>query len=247
LLPDDLDRLPMTLPIRQVKMLNRDFRMWGRDGKQLPPDEPDWRSWLILGGRGAGKTRAGAEWVKAQALGDWTADGAHAERIAIIGPTLGPGLAADTYLAGSAIAVPAGGLRAGTRYLLTFDVTKTAAGVAPPVLTLRFGTAGAVSDAALAALSFPAQTAAADDGRFALDVTFRSVGAGSAAVVQAVASLTHTLAAGGFATSPGPVRRATSPGFNSMLAGAVIGLSVNGGAAAAWTVSLVQARLENLA
>jgi len=78
----------MTLPIRQVKMLNRDFRMWGRDGKQLPPDGGDWRSWLILGGRGAGKTRAGAEWVKAQALGDWTADGAHAERIAIIGPTL---------------------------------------------------------------------------------------------------------------------------------------------------------------
>jgi phage terminase large subunit-like protein len=80
--------LPKTLPLRQVKMLNRDWRMWGRDGKQLPPDEAFWRSWLILGGRGAGKTRAGAEWVKAQALGDWRADGAHAERIAIIGPTL---------------------------------------------------------------------------------------------------------------------------------------------------------------
>jgi phage terminase large subunit-like protein len=80
--------LPKALPLRQVKMLNRDWRMWGRDYKQLPPDETVWRSWLILGGRGAGKTRAGAEWVKAQALGDWTPDGAHAERIAIIGPTL---------------------------------------------------------------------------------------------------------------------------------------------------------------
>ena len=69
-------------------MLNRDWRMWGRENKQLPPDEDIWRSWLILGGRGAGKTRAGAEWVKAQALGNWTADGTHAERIAIIGPTL---------------------------------------------------------------------------------------------------------------------------------------------------------------
>ncbi|HEY1961758.1 MAG TPA: terminase family protein, partial [Rhizomicrobium sp.] len=29
---------------------------------QLPP-EGDWNSWLFLGGRGAGKTRAGAEWV----------------------------------------------------------------------------------------------------------------------------------------------------------------------------------------
>jgi len=63
--------------------------MWGRLRKQLPPDDIDWRSWLILGGRGAGKTRAGAEWVKAQALGNWTDDGhAQARRIAIIGPTL---------------------------------------------------------------------------------------------------------------------------------------------------------------
>lgn len=31
---------------------------------QLPP-AGDWRNWVILGGRGAGKTRAGAEWVRA--------------------------------------------------------------------------------------------------------------------------------------------------------------------------------------
>lgn len=30
---------------------------------QIPPAD-DWRSWVILGGRGAGKTRAGAEWVR---------------------------------------------------------------------------------------------------------------------------------------------------------------------------------------
>src|SRR5712691_4212494 len=28
-----------------------------------------WTTWLILGGRGAGKTRAGAEWVRGMALG----------------------------------------------------------------------------------------------------------------------------------------------------------------------------------
>ena len=83
-----LDVLQERLCFRERCMLNRDWRMWGREWKQLPPDAADWRSWLILGGRGAGKTRAGAEWVKAQALGDWTDDGAHAERIAIIGPTL---------------------------------------------------------------------------------------------------------------------------------------------------------------
>src|SRR5438128_5754022 len=36
-----------------------------------------WTTWLILGGRGAGKTRAGAEWVRRQAR-------APAARIALI-------------------------------------------------------------------------------------------------------------------------------------------------------------------
>jgi len=157
----------------------------------------------------------------------------------------GPGLAVDSYLAGSQIVLPAGVLRQGTRYRLAFDVAKTAAGIATPVISLRFGAAGALADPAIAVLSFPAQTMAVDDGRFTLDVTFRSVGA--AAVVQAVAGLTHTLASTGLSNSPGPVRRATSASFNSSLAGAVIGVSVNGGSLAAWTVSLVQASLENLA
>jgi hypothetical protein len=104
-----------------------------------------------------------------------------------------------------------------------------------------------VADPAIAVLTFPSQTLAADDGRFTLEATFRSVGAGTAAVVQVVASLTHTVAAGGLSNSPGPVRRATSGGFNSTLANAVLGVSVNGGSLAAWTVSLVQANLENLA
>lgn len=159
----------------------------------------------------------------------------------------GPGFAADTYLAGSNIAVPTTGLRAGTRYRLVFDATKTAAGVAAPVITLRFGTAGSVADAALVALTFPAQTAVADVGRFAVEVTFRSVGSGTSAVVQAMASLIHGLAATGLSTSSAPVQIGTSSGFNSTPANSIIGVSVNGGASAAWTVSLVQATLENLA
>lgn len=158
----------------------------------------------------------------------------------------GPGFAADTYLAGSAIAIPGGALRAGTRYRLAFDVAKTAAGVAAPAITLRFGSTGTVADAALATMTFPVQTAAADDGRFVIEATFRSVGAGSA-LVQAVAALSHTLPATGLSNSPGPVRRATSAPFDSTPAGAVIGVSVNGGALAAWTVTLAQASLENIA
>ena len=43
------------------------FEFWAME-HQLPP-EGAWRSWVILGGRGAGKTRAGAEWVRAQVEG----------------------------------------------------------------------------------------------------------------------------------------------------------------------------------
>lgn len=56
-----------------------DFAVWANAG-QLPP-EGDWRIWLFLGGRGAGKTRAGAEWLAAQVA-------AGAKRVALIGPTL---------------------------------------------------------------------------------------------------------------------------------------------------------------
>ena len=34
--------------------------------KQLPPPG-DWTTWLLMGGRGSGKTRAGAEWVRSLA------------------------------------------------------------------------------------------------------------------------------------------------------------------------------------
>ena len=67
-----------------MKSLLQDWRLWARED-QLPPEPSDWRNWLLLGGRGAGKTRSGAEWVRAKALGHW---GEASQRIAIIGPSL---------------------------------------------------------------------------------------------------------------------------------------------------------------
>ena len=59
---------------------------------QRPPlaaanDEP-WTTWLLIGGRGAGKTRAGAEWVRALATGAVNFAGPPARRIALVGETL---------------------------------------------------------------------------------------------------------------------------------------------------------------
>jgi phage terminase large subunit-like protein len=59
--------------------LKNDWRFWGRKA-QLDPERA-WRTWLFLGGRGAGKTRAGAQWVSAQARYG------RSGRIALIGPT----------------------------------------------------------------------------------------------------------------------------------------------------------------
>lgn len=46
---------------RRLAVLNRHFPDWAHPG-QLPPPG-DWRVWVIMAGRGFGKTRAGAEWV----------------------------------------------------------------------------------------------------------------------------------------------------------------------------------------
>jgi phage terminase large subunit-like protein len=54
---------------------------------QLPP-AGDWTTWLFIGGRGAGKTRAGAEWVRALVLGRTVEPGEPVERIALVGETM---------------------------------------------------------------------------------------------------------------------------------------------------------------
>lgn len=151
------------------------------------------------------------------------------------------GFAADTYLVGSSIAVPASQLKATTKYRCRFTVSKTAAGVATPIITLRFGTAGSVADAARCTLTFAAQTAAIDEGVFEVEAVFRTVGA--AAVVQAVGILAHRLSVTGLSVDATGMKLSTSAGFDSTVAGSIIGLSVNGGASAAWTIALVSAEL----
>lgn len=66
---------------RQHQSLRHHWQLWAHAG-QLPP-EGEWQCWLIMAGRGFGKTRAGAEWVRAIAQADPDA------RIALVGATLG--------------------------------------------------------------------------------------------------------------------------------------------------------------
>ena len=62
------------------------FDFWAFD-HQLPP-KGDWRTWVIMGGRGAGKSRAGAEWVRAQVEGAKPLDEGRAGRVALVGETI---------------------------------------------------------------------------------------------------------------------------------------------------------------
>ena len=62
------------------------FDFWAHE-HQLPPDG-DWRTWVVMGGRGAGKTRAGAEWVRAQVEGSRPLDQGACTRVALVGETV---------------------------------------------------------------------------------------------------------------------------------------------------------------
>ncbi len=61
------------------------FEFWALE-HQLPP-AGGWRSWVIMGGRGAGKTRAGAEWVRSQVEGARPLDPGAKQRVALVGET----------------------------------------------------------------------------------------------------------------------------------------------------------------
>ncbi|MBT8432995.1 MAG: glycoside hydrolase TIM-barrel-like domain-containing protein, partial [Altererythrobacter sp.] len=69
----------------EVRALPFVFEFWAMP-HQLAPDGP-WKSWVILGGRGAGKTRAGAEWVRAKVEGSLPTTEGEARRVALVGET----------------------------------------------------------------------------------------------------------------------------------------------------------------
>ncbi|MGP9811873.1 DNA-packaging protein [Rhodopseudomonas sp. NSM] len=54
---------------------------------ELAPNGAPWLTWLLIGGRGAGKTRGGAEWIRCQALGLAPFAREPVARIALVGET----------------------------------------------------------------------------------------------------------------------------------------------------------------
>ena len=63
------------------------FDIWALGAHQSPPDG-DWITWLILGGRGAGKTRAGSEWIRTQVEGPTPLAAGRRARVALVGQSI---------------------------------------------------------------------------------------------------------------------------------------------------------------
>lgn len=150
------------------------------------------------------------------------------------------GFSADTYLTNSGLLIGSFGVQAKTRFEWVISLSKTGAGIAAPIYQVRIGTNQTTADTSRLTLTGPAQTGVADQAVITIVVTVRNVGA--AGVLQGTVSLDHNLAATGFAVNAAGVVEGTSAAFdNSALSGNFVGLSINGGSAAAWTLTQVRA------
>src|SRR5262252_8844377 len=87
---EELQELLPLLNKRELEELDRLLNAWTPQPHQIPPEGDWWLLWLMLGGRGSGKTDAMAHYVTQHVLGPPCLEslpGGH--RIAIIAPNLG--------------------------------------------------------------------------------------------------------------------------------------------------------------
>lgn len=152
--------------------------------------------------------------------------------------------AADTYITNSAIILPQPRMQGGVVYRCYLVLTKTAAGVTAPVLTVRLGTAGTLSDAALSAFTGIAQTGVVDTAFLEFMCVFRAHS--STATIYSSYRFDHKLASTGFMTQSATADGGVSGSVNTTTANVRIGISLNAAALGAWTVQAGEAQLENL-
>lgn len=146
----------------------------------------------------------------------------------------------DTYIAGSSISLPPSLMRAGAMFQWTFGLTRSGAGTATPVYSVRFGTAGAVGDAARLTFTGLAQTNAADTGVHRIYVVCRTVGASG--VIAGIFEEHHILTTTGLANAAQVQAQASaSSGFDTTVANSIIGVSINPGATSTWVFEHVTA------
>ena len=78
---DQVGRFTAKLTFSDILQIDAWFEVWAHQN-QLPPKGEGWRVWLMMAGRGFGKTRAGAEWIHR------LANSRPGVRIALVGATI---------------------------------------------------------------------------------------------------------------------------------------------------------------
>lgn len=155
-----------------------------------------------------------------------------------------PAAATRTYITGSQIRVPATKLQIGTILRWSFDMTKTAAGVAASTFDICFGILGTTGDTARVSFTKPAGTAVIDNARVVIEAIVRGP-LSAAGIVAGHFHLTHNLAATGHALIPCVDVTTISAGFD-VTTPLFVGVCVTSGAADALTLQMVIAEALNL-
>ena len=151
----------------------------------------------------------------------------------------GAGFATDTYVTGSSLLIPTGGMVAGMRFVWTITASKTNASTASANYYIRIGTNQSTADTAQLTLTANnAQTAVTDKGVLTVTCLVRNVGASG--VIAGGCGWAARASATGFGSGS---TGASSTFDNSALGGSYIGLSINGGTSSAWTMHSVYAEL----
>lgn len=157
----------------------------------------------------------------------------------------GAGFVADTYVTNSGLLIPSFGIQAGQMYRWTISLSKTAAGTAAAVVTVRQGAGQATSDTSrlvFTQAAAEAQSALVASAILSVFVGVRVVGASGVIAGAFGFTQTYQATAGNLAFGGG--NDAVSSTFDTTgAAGQYIGLSITGGTSAAWTISNVVAEL----
>jgi hypothetical protein len=87
---EEIERLMPLLAPAEAEALDGHWQGWSHPGQRPPEicdDGTPWSTWVLMAGRGFGKTRAGAEWI-VEAVAAAAASASPAISIALVGATL---------------------------------------------------------------------------------------------------------------------------------------------------------------
>lgn len=161
---------------------------------------------------------------------------------------LTPAATVRTYLAGSAITVPASKIAIGSTFFWEFDMTKTAAGSATSTFDMAVGTLGTTGDTARLSWNKNAGTAAAEAAYVRIVCQCRGPLSASG-IFTGTFVMVHTGGATGLTghlTNVSQVNQQVSAAFDVTTANLILGICLTSGAADAITIQQMVAYAVNL-